>query len=87
MTPEEDLSVVYENTMDFGTFKLRVISQDTFKGYLTVTRVADDLVLDEGEVTFSYEPVFGPDIQDVQTWQDRAVKAVDAHVEGSSGGS
>jgi hypothetical protein len=76
-TPEEDLNVIYDNTLDGGRFRLRVIRQADRLGYLTVTREEDGTVLDEGEVPLAYGAIFGPDADDVHQWQERTIKAVD----------
>ncbi len=39
--------------------------------------VTGEVVLDGEPVTFTQEPIFGPDIDDIRAWQERAIQVVD----------
>ena len=74
---EFDLNVVYDNTLDGGRYRLRVIHQDNGGGYLTVTQEAEEKLLYACEVPLAYGAIFGPDASDVAEWQEIAIKIVD----------
>lgn len=76
-TPDEDLNVIYDNTLDGGRFRLRVIRQSERIGFLMVTHEESGQVLDRGEVALSYGAIFGPDQDDLYQWQQRTIEAVD----------
>ncbi len=52
--------------------------EDLYTGTLTITE--GQTVLFSKEVSVSYGAVFGPDIADVQTWQNMALDFIDAQV-------
>lgn len=47
-------------------------------GRLTITDNRDGTILLDEQVPLSYGAVFGPDIGDVETWQERAVVLIDS---------
>jgi hypothetical protein len=57
---------VWENTLDGGN-----------RGTLTVVRQIDGVIILHEEVSLAYAAQFGPDVDDVATWENMVVNAVD----------
>ncbi len=72
--PQGDL--VYENSLDGGKYKLRVLREKPYLGRLTLTR--DDVIVHERDVGIMYDAPYGPDVEDIQTWQQISTDAADA---------
>jgi hypothetical protein len=72
-----DLGVVWENTVDDNEYQCKVtrLDGDGYRGMLTVTN--DGEVIHQEEVGLAYAARFGPDMDDVATWQDRVVQVID----------
>jgi len=71
-------NVAWEQTLDAGRFRARVIqTEDGYSGRLVVTVVeTNDVLLDE-PVGIAYAARFGPDAEDVGVWQARTISVVD----------
>jgi hypothetical protein len=67
---------VYENSLDGGKYKLTVSRTRPYIGRLTLRR--DDAVVFERDVGIMYDAPFGPDGEDIQTWQQMSSEAADA---------
>lgn len=67
--------IVYENTLDGGTYELKVVRLEPYRGLLTLQR-ADNVVL-EKNVGISYDAPFGPDAEDVEAWNHIGIEAAD----------
>ncbi len=81
MSDEPD--VIWHNTVDGGTWDCKVVRDAPYHGVLTVTRVlTDEVILSEG-VGLSYGSIFGPDVDDVRTWENKSITAIDAVAGGS----
>lgn len=53
---------------------------NTYMGALTVTVTKTEQVLLEEKVVLSYEARFGPDVADVQDWQNQAITVIDEYI-------
>lgn len=69
--------VVWEQTVDNNEYQCQVTRIDgkTHSGELTVTN--DGTVIHREEVGLAYGAIFGPDVDDVATWQDRCIQVID----------
>jgi len=76
--PRTDATAVWHSMLD-GHYDVRVTrTEDTHLGLLTITDTRDGQVLLEETVPLSYGAMFGPDIFDVQAWQERSLAVIDA---------
>ena len=76
--PGTDAFPVWQSMLD-GHYDVRVTrTEDTHLGQLTITDTRDGQVLLEETVPLSYGAMFGPDILDVQAWQERGIAVIDA---------
>jgi len=73
--------VIWQNTVDHGKWRVRVIRSGPYTGILQIRR-DDKLVHVEG-VGLAYGALFGPDIADVEEWQERAIEVIDSFAEAS----
>jgi hypothetical protein len=78
--PQSENSVWY-NTVDQGTWEVEVTRVTDYQGELTVRRASDDEVILCEVVGLAYGAIFGPDVDDVEQWQDKVIKAIDAETE------
>lgn len=69
--------VVWEQTVDNNEYQCKVVRVDgqTHEGELVVTRDGD--VIHREQVGLAYGAIFGPDVEDVATWQDRCIQVID----------
>jgi len=72
----------WDQTVDDGRFRCYV-EQDAegYSGVLHVVVVDTGEVLLEKDVPVAYAARFGPDISDVNEWQDQAIAVIDAWIE------
>ena len=82
MNSEPGENVVWENTIDQGTFAVRVDRKDRYTGQLKVAVAATGEVLLDEEVTLAYGAIFGPDVADLAEWKERGIEVVDEWIEG-----
>lgn len=68
-------TVVYENQLDGGKYELRVVRTAPYVGKLTLTRAGG--VVFSKRVGIMYDAPFGPDMEDVQTWEAMGLAAAD----------
>jgi hypothetical protein len=71
------IDMLWDQTLDEGTYRGRVERVSGYRGRLIVTRVADEEVLLDEEVGLAYGAKFGPDMDDVMDWQKKTIAAVD----------
>lgn len=71
-------NVVWENTVDGGTWGCKVTRQGDYQGELEVWNVESGEVILSEIVGLAYGAIFGPDVDDLAQWQDRTIKAIDA---------
>ena len=70
-------STVWQSMLD-GRYDVRVTrTEHTHLGILKITDTRDGRVVLEESVPLSYGAMFGPDIFDVQTWQERGIAVID----------
>lgn len=69
--------VVYENTVDDQTWAVNVTRLKPYVGILTVTKMDTDEVIYQQNVGIAYDAAFGPDVDDVEAWQQIALNAID----------
>jgi hypothetical protein len=75
----DNIDYVWENTVDSGRFHCGVIPvNDGYAGKLVVTVVATGEVILDEVVSIAFAARFGPDVDDVNTWQDTCIPAIDA---------
>ena len=71
----------WESTVDMGRFRAWVTQDgDGYRGLLRVVVVEDGTVILERDVAVSYAARFGPDMDDVATWQEIALEAIDTYI-------
>lgn len=80
LQPESD-GLVYRNTVDNGTFEVKVTRLSAYSGQFTVTVRGSEEVLLSEEVGLAYQAMFGPDVADVAEWQNRAITVIDQWIE------
>ncbi len=74
-----DEHYVWDQTADDGRFRCTVAATaDGYQGTLVVTEEASSAEILREDVGIAYGARFGPDVSDVQTWQDKAITAIDA---------
>jgi hypothetical protein len=71
-----DEDTVWDANLDEGRYRVTVIRLGPYGGVL-ILREADGPILLQREVGLSYDALFGPDVSDVQLWQDIATRFVD----------
>lgn len=77
---EDDANTVWQNTVDGGTWGAKVVRTKPYTGILTVWHVeSGDEILSE-EVGLMADALFGPDVDDVLSWQEKAIDAIDQAV-------
>lgn len=75
--PEADQpQVIWENTMDGGTWKTQVLRTGSYTGVLQICDKESTLVHQE-EVGLAYQALFGPDVDDVAKWEQICIDVVD----------
>lgn len=75
-----DEDIVWNQTVDSGKFRCRVVRKSDYKGVLRVHVVADETLLLEEEVDLAYAAAFGPDVEDIHNWQSRSVQVIDERI-------
>ena len=74
---EASANVVWWSRLD-GHYQIEVQRVDDYRGELCVfDHDQDDRLIVHEPVTLSYGAVFGPDVSDVDVWQERAIHLVD----------
>jgi len=70
------MEVVWEAELD-NKYNCKVLRLGAYHGCLMIT---DNLgkILTQKPVTMSFDAVFGPDVDDVELWQDMCVEYVDS---------
>jgi hypothetical protein len=74
---EKDIPLVWTATLD-DRYVITVSRTDENSGSLRIVDSVSGNELHTAPVTLSYGALFGPDIDDVQEWQEIAVGVVDA---------
>lgn len=69
--------IVWEQTVDAGAFRCKVVGTDDYRGQLTVEVATSGEILLDIPVGLSYGALFGPDIDDVSDWQIQSIKVID----------
>ena len=73
------IDYVWENTVDSGRFHCSVTPiNDGYAGKLKVVVTEDDEVILDEVVSIAFAARFGPDVDDVRTWEDMCIPAIDA---------
>ena len=78
MTTETTPDVVYENTIDGGTWHMMVTRIKPYQGQLVVTHVETGRTILDRPVPMSYDAIFGPDHADLENWQLLTLGAIDS---------
>lgn len=74
---EQERQVVWEGTLD-DRYLCVVLRKRAYLGQLTVTDTETDEVLLGRDVALTYDAIVGPDVADVDKWQDMTAEAVDS---------
>jgi hypothetical protein len=72
---DDDGDVVWKQTVDDGEYQCSVTRVDGYLGELKI--VNDGVVIHHEQVGMAYGAVFGPDMDDVATWQERCIFVID----------
>lgn len=72
--PTEDKLIVWSSTLD-GRYTVKVIWTEPYRGELSIADEA--IVLHREPVNLAYNAQFGPDVDDVASWQEAAIAFVD----------
>jgi hypothetical protein len=72
-----DPNLVWSATMD-ERYLIRVVRTEPYSGELVILDGDKELLREE--VVLSYNALFGPDVFDVEAWQDRAIKFIDGRM-------
>ncbi len=70
-------SLIWSATLD-ARYACTVDRIDGSSGTLKVTDTHTNTILLEERVSLSYGAMFGPDVDDVQSWQEKIMQCVDA---------
>jgi hypothetical protein len=73
--------VIYENTVDQGEWEVLIARTGPYTGRFTITRAADGREIYDRTVHLAYGARFGPDVDDVAQWQERAIRVIDNYKE------
>ncbi|MEW6635469.1 MAG: hypothetical protein AB1425_01495 [Actinomycetota bacterium] len=73
----EETDVVWRSKLD-GKYDVYVERTDDYTGVLKIAMGEE--VLHSEEVALAYGALFGPDVDDVADWQERAVRVVDHRI-------
>ncbi len=74
----EEVDTVWEATVDGGAWHVRVDRTEAYKGELIIVRRRDGKQVLREEVGLAYQAVFGADVDDVRSWQQRAIQVIDS---------
>lgn len=75
------MNIVWENTVDKGTFGCKVESEDDpYKGRLIITVIESGQVLLDEPVGIMFGAHFGPDVSDVGEWEEKAIAVIDQYL-------
>jgi hypothetical protein len=70
--------IVWTATIDDNAWRVDVVRIDDYRADLQVYRVVDEELVHTEPVGLSYRAMFGPDADDVYTWQNIAIEVVDS---------
>ena len=74
---DDTFNIVWQSGVDDGTWHVKVVRLEPYKGQLTITN-KDGAVIHTEEVGLSYDALFGPDVADVGEWQGKALQVIDS---------
>lgn len=75
---DQEAQIIWSDTVD-DRWLVKVIRTSDRTGTLVIQdRANEDKIIHEESVGLSYGAIFGPDTDDVASWQDRAIKIIDA---------
>ena len=69
---------VWEGVLD-GRYRVTVERTAPYQGLLRIEDMTDGTTLHSEDVALGYGAVFGPDVGDVATWQQRVVEVVEGN--------
>lgn len=81
MSPRIADACVWHSTVDGGNWTVQVWGRAPYQGRLLIWNQDNltDPVLDE-DVGLAYDAKFGPDVDDVDLWKERAIEVIDSYV-------
>lgn len=68
------MNIIWESTLD-KKYKIYVERVEPYKGELVIKE--NDKVLTIKAVTLTYDAKFGPDMDDIRTWEDLCINFID----------
>lgn len=80
MTGEERADVIWEQTVDDGAFQCLVIRTGDYRGRLEVMVAATGKKLLNEDIGLMFGARWGPDIDDLAEWQEKAIKVIDEYL-------
>ena len=80
-----DPNVVWENTIDRGTWGCKVVRTGERQGRLTVWSTSTGVTILDEPVGLAYDAVFGPDVDDLAMWQGAVLGAIDNYNDTNDG--
>lgn len=71
--------IVWFETVDRGAWSAHVerVAGHEREGILVITDNSNEQIVHSEIVSLSYGAVFGPDVEDVMFWQERAIEVID----------
>ncbi len=81
---EPDKSVIWRGSVDGGQFEVSVTRTGESTGTLLILTATGEVLLTES-VGLMYGAQFGPDVDDVAEWRERAIEIIDAWKERHGG--
>jgi hypothetical protein len=73
----DDPDIVWENTIDGGTWGCKVVRTQQYVGQLTVWNTASGEVILDQQVGLAYDAIFGPDVDDLAAWEGAILGSID----------
>lgn len=74
------MSLIWESDVDEGEYRVAVVRVSNYAGTLQVFRRGQSAPFFEKEVGLAYGAVLGPDVDDLQSWQETALEQIDADI-------
>lgn len=69
--------ILYDDTVDDDVWRVTVERLNDSIGILKVIKTVTATIVHQQEVTLMFGAIFGPDIDDVNHWQDLAIGIID----------
>lgn len=70
--------VVWTATVDQNSWRVDVVRTGNYEANLEIYRVSDESLVHSEPVGLMFQAMFGPDVADVASWQERAIEVIDS---------